>query len=223
MSEMFDGNDLTSIENKILDLKYEKKLQKYKKKLDKRKVVKDIFRIIIVFISNLLPIVFFALLFTIQPIVGIIIGGFTSFLYYRLVLPYIDDHIIKVEKEEYYFTHPHFDYLICDIEDMLEGNKKIKGISKNISILKDISKNIVLTKEEENYLKHQMKDEIMNYVNNNSNIKKEYPDFVANNYESSNKSKLDSYRNIKKLLILCKREKKEEQLEKEKIYLKNNY
>ena len=223
MSEMFNGNDLASIENKILDLKYEKKLQKYKKKLDKRKVAKDIFRIIIVFISNLLPIGFSTLLFTIQPIVGIIIGGFTSFLYYRLVLPYIDDHIIKVEKEEYYFTHPHFDYLICDIEDMLESNKEIKGISKNISILKDISKNIVLTKEEENYLKHQMKDEIMNYVNNNSNIKKEYSDFVANNYESSNKSKLDSYRNIKKLLILCKREKKEEQLEKEKIYLKNNY
>ena len=236
MSDIFNEKDLVTMNDKVLDLKYEKKLEKYERKLKKIVVLKDVLRILTIGIADSAPIAIggtsLALLISSAISGGLNVAALLIMLFsllcsvpYYMILDSIDEHI-PTEDGENFFTHPHFDYLIEHIQDVHKSKKEIKLISKKMNLAKKTAADIVLSPEEEERLKIRTKRELMKYIND-GNIENQSDgktdDYIMANYIKSNKSRADDLNYLRKRLLEYKKIEKEETLESDKIYVKQMY
>lgn len=234
MSEIFNEKDLVTMNDKLLDLKYERKLERFGRKLKKVAILKDILRIITIAVADSAPVVtaITSLIFSISSAISGVLNIWTivimifSLLFavpYYTLLEFIDQYI-PTEDGDNFFTHPHFDYLFEHIKDLGKSNKEIKKINRKIKIVRSTCNDIVLSKEEEERLKISTKEELMKYINvgNDYKEKEKIDDYAGPNYlqDSKRKSKTDSLNYLRKKLLEFKKIEKEEELESEKVYIK---
>ena len=57
MSDIFNEKDLVTMNDKLLDLKYERKLERFERKLKKVAILKDILRILTIAVADSAPVV----------------------------------------------------------------------------------------------------------------------------------------------------------------------
>ena len=226
MNNMLSGKDIMKVNDKVLDLKYERKLLRYKKRIKIRKALKQIPRILLV--------IFMKIGITVGTVAGIIallatshflsafllvlVGGCYLPLHYMIVLDFISE---KIDHTSNYFNHLNLNDLTDEIKAANSVQKEISSNKKRVNALENTVSLIDITKEDEEYLKEQAKAELMEYVNRNCNLNSEIGDYeiISPNYIPSNKNKLNNLRYIRKALLKYKNidlDKKYE-IEKSKI------
>ena len=229
MKDRFDDNSLMKMEDKMLDLKYEKKILKNEKKHTIIKLVLDILRPFGLAALNLYPIalyIWFSIFAGTNGWLGL--GVAPSFFIYLFpagilygiqatILSSIDDALTG---GELIFVNPRFDKIANDIKYLQNVNSKIKSKNSEISLLTDVSKNVVLTEDQKQRFTEKRREELIQLID------KEYLNLENSNpneYELVNyypKTNMDDLKYIKKVLLKHKKIEKDKEYQKEKQKVK---
>ena len=229
MKDRFDDNSLMKMEDKLLDLKYEKKVLKNEKKHTILKLILDFLRpigLLILDFGHPAFYIWFSIYAGLNRFLGFgVLGSFCIYLIPEGIL--LGLHIVILDAidkwltgGELIFLNPRFDKMANDVKYLKNVNSKIKSKNNEISAINDISKSVRLTDDQIQSLVSKRREELVSLVSNDylDDINVTSEDVNLTNYYP--KASKDDLKQVKKLLNKYKKIEKEKEYEKSKEKVK---